>query len=57
MASPMTVLCWHDDQVYVRCADGALQLLEFELGADITSAAAFHQRFGTRALLLKPVME
>ena len=57
MASPMPVLCWHDDQVYVRCADGALQLLEFELGADITSAAAFHQRFGTRALLLKPVME
>jgi methionyl-tRNA formyltransferase len=45
------------DDLYVQCHDGALKLLEFELGADISSAAAFHQRFGERALMLKPVME
>jgi methionyl-tRNA formyltransferase len=55
--SQSPVLCWHDGQVYAHCADAALKLLEFELGADIATAAAFHQRFGTRALLLKPMME
>jgi methionyl-tRNA formyltransferase len=55
--SPTPILCWHDGQVYARCADGALHLLEFELGADITGAAAFYQRFGARALPLKLMME
>jgi methionyl-tRNA formyltransferase len=57
LTSPTPVLGWHDGGVYARCADGALQLLEFELGADITSAAAFHQRFGARVLPLKPMVE
>jgi methionyl-tRNA formyltransferase len=51
------VLCWHNGDVYARCHDGALKLLEFELGSDIDNAAAFHRRFGERLLLLKPVME
>lgn len=51
------VLCWHNDDVYARCHDGALKLLQFELGADIADAATFHRRFGERALLLKPMME
>jgi methionyl-tRNA formyltransferase len=51
--SEVPVLCWHHDDVYARCHDGALKLLEFELGSDIGNAAAFHRRFGERALLLK----
>jgi methionyl-tRNA formyltransferase len=51
------VLCWHNDEVYAQCHDGALKLLEFELGADIGTAAAFHRRFGQRVLSLKPMME
>jgi methionyl-tRNA formyltransferase len=47
----------HRDALYALCHDGALQLLEFELGADICDAAAFQRRYGERELLLKPVME
>jgi len=50
-------LCWRNENVYALCHDGAVKLLEFELGPDIGSAAAFHQRFGERAVLLKPMME
>jgi methionyl-tRNA formyltransferase len=55
--SDVPMLGWRHDDVYARCQDGALKLLEFELGPDISNAAAFHRRFGERALLLKPVME
>jgi len=51
------VLLWHEHDVYVRCHDGALKLLEFELGPDVTSADAFVKKFGERALMLKPMME
>ncbi|HEY1725673.1 MAG TPA: formyltransferase [Steroidobacteraceae bacterium] len=51
------VLRWRAGDVYALCHDGALKLLEFELGDDIADAAAFHRRFGERALALKPVME
>lgn len=50
-------LRWRDDDVYALCHDGAVKLLEFELGPDIGNAAEFHQRFGERAVLLKPMME
>ncbi len=56
-APPFPSLRWQDGVLYAQCHDGALQLLEFELGGDIDSAAAFHRRFGERALPLKPVME
>lgn len=51
------VLCWRGNDVYARCHDGVLKLLEFELGSDIGNAAAFHKKFGERVLPLKPVME
>jgi methionyl-tRNA formyltransferase len=51
------VLRWRDGDVYALCHDGALKLLEFELGEDIGSAEGFHRRFGERSLALKPVME
>jgi len=51
------VLQWQDDDVLARCHDGALKLLEFELGSEIRDAAAFHQRYGDRPVSLKPVME
>jgi methionyl-tRNA formyltransferase len=50
-------LRWHDGAVYAHCRDGAIKLLQFEFGADLSSAAAFHRRYGERALLLRPVME
>jgi len=56
-AAPLPLLGWHDDEVYAHCHDGVRKLLEFELGADIGNAAAFHRHFGDRALLLKPMME
>ena len=46
------LLSWHDGEVLAMCADGALRLLEFELGADIRDAAAFRARFGEAPLLL-----
>ena len=54
-ASP--VLRWRDGNVYALCHDGALKLLEFELGDDIGSAEGFHRRYGERSLALRPVME
>ena len=51
------VLRWRNGDVYALCRDGAVKLLEFELGTDIGNAAAFHRRFGDRAVLLKPMME
>jgi methionyl-tRNA formyltransferase len=56
-AAEAPVLHWRNEDVYARCHDGALKLLEFELGTDIGNAAAFHRRFGDRAVPLKPVME
>jgi methionyl-tRNA formyltransferase len=50
-------LRWHDGAVYAMCHDGALKLLQFEFGADLTSAAAFHRHYGERALSLRSVME
>jgi methionyl-tRNA formyltransferase len=54
--SALPVLCCHGDELYARCHDGALKLLEFELGPDISNAAAFYRQFGERALLLKPAI-
>lgn len=51
------VLRWREGNVYALCHDGALKLLEFELGDDVGSAEGFHRRFGERPLALKPVME
>jgi methionyl-tRNA formyltransferase len=51
------LLHWRDGNVYALCHDGALKLLEFELGDDIGSAEGFHRRYGERSLSLKPVME
>jgi methionyl-tRNA formyltransferase len=45
-------LRWHAGEVRALCADGALRLLEFELGDDIRDAAAFRARFGEAPLLL-----
>lgn len=57
LPSAEPVLQWQQGQVLARCHDGALKLLEFELGSDIRDAAAFHRRYGDRSLPLKPVME
>ena len=54
-AAPM--LRWHQGAPYALCEDGALKLLEFELGDGLCSAEAFHRRYGERALALQPVME
>jgi methionyl-tRNA formyltransferase len=50
-------LRWYEGALYALCHDGALKLLQFELGAGLTSAEAFYRRFGERALSLRPVME
>jgi methionyl-tRNA formyltransferase len=50
-------LRWHQGWLYALCADGALRILEFELGADCDSAEAFYRRYGERALPLRPYME
>jgi methionyl-tRNA formyltransferase len=50
-------LRWRDGAVYALCHDGALKLLQFELGEDIDSAEAFHRRYGERPLTLGSVME
>jgi methionyl-tRNA formyltransferase len=50
-------LQWQNDGLFARCHDGALKLLDFELGSDIRDAAAFRLRYGDRLLSLKPVME
>jgi methionyl-tRNA formyltransferase len=51
------LLCWYQGGLYALCHDGALKILQFEFGSELHSAEAFHQRFGERALRLKPVME
>jgi methionyl-tRNA formyltransferase len=51
------LLRWRDGNVYALCHDGALKLLQFELGGDIGSAEDFHRRYGERSLALRPVME
>jgi hypothetical protein len=51
------MLRWHQGALYALCHDGALKLLEFDFGADLCSAEAFHRRFGERAVSLRPVME
>jgi methionyl-tRNA formyltransferase len=51
------LLRWRDGDVYALCSDGALKLLQFELGDDIGSAQGFHRRFGERSLPLSASME
>ena len=51
------VLRWRDGDVYALCRDGALKLLQFELGDDVGSAEGFHRRYGERPLTLRSVME
>ncbi len=51
------LLRWRDGDVYALCRDGALKLLQFELGDDIGSAPGFHRRFGERSLPLSASME
>ena len=50
-------LRWRDGDVWALCRDGALKLLQFELGDDIDSAQGFHRRFGERSLPLSASME
>ncbi|MFT3906343.1 MAG: formyltransferase [Steroidobacteraceae bacterium] len=50
-------LRWQDGAVLAECADGVLQLLEFELDAGIDTAAKFQARFGDAALPLRAYME
>ncbi len=50
-------LRWHRGELYALCHDGALKLLQFELGVAVASAESFCQRFGERALPLRPFME
>jgi methionyl-tRNA formyltransferase len=50
-------LRWRDGDVYALCHDGALKLLQFELGDDIGSAQGFHRRFGEHSLLLSSSKE
>jgi methionyl-tRNA formyltransferase len=57
MRAEPPVLRWRDGNVYALCRDGALKLLEFELGDDVGSAEGFHRRYGERSLTLKSVME
>jgi len=45
-------LCWRDDAVLALCPDGALKLLEFELGSEVRDAAGFRARYGNRCLAL-----
>lgn len=45
-------LCWRDGAVLALCSDGALKLLEFELGAKVRDAAGFQARYGTKSLPL-----
>ena len=54
-ASPQ--LRWRDGELLALCHDGALRLLEFELGDDIRSASSFYLKFGTTAVPLEPVLE
>ena len=51
-ATAEPVLRWHAGEVQALCADGILRLLDFELGAEIRGAAAFHERFGDASLPL-----
>ncbi|MGH8143419.1 MAG: formyltransferase [Steroidobacteraceae bacterium] len=55
--NPAPVLCWQHGRVRAICANGALDLLEFELDGRIDSAEAFQRTFGTRTLALEPVTE
>lgn len=50
-------LRWQEGQLLALCHDGSLKLLEFELGAEIRSAAAFYRAFATRPVPLEPVLE
>lgn len=56
-AAGAPLLCWSDGALYALCHDGALKILQFEFGAELRDAAAFHRCFGERALRLKDVME
>jgi methionyl-tRNA formyltransferase len=51
------LLRWQDGQLLALCHDGALKVLEFELGNEIRSAMAFYRAFGTRPVPLEPVLE
>jgi methionyl-tRNA formyltransferase len=54
-ASPQ--LRWQDGELLALCHDGALRLLEFELGDEICSASSFYRTFGTSAVPLEPAPE
>jgi methionyl-tRNA formyltransferase len=56
-AADVPALRWQRGELYALCHDGALKILQFELGAEIRTAEAFHRRFGERVLRLRPAME
>jgi methionyl-tRNA formyltransferase len=56
-AAQPALLRWQEGQLLALCHDGSLKLLEFELGVEIRSAAAFYRTFGTRPVPLEPVLE
>jgi methionyl-tRNA formyltransferase len=57
LAATHPVLCHRAGAVYALCHDGAVKLLEFELGGQVCDAESFRQRFGERAVPLGPAME
>ena len=57
LAAAQPSLCHRRGDVYALCPDGAVKLLEFELGAQVRDAESFRRRFGERAVLLEPALE
>jgi methionyl-tRNA formyltransferase len=56
-AAAAATLRWREGWLYALCPDGALKILEFELGDDCNSAEGFYRRYGERALPLSAFME
>ncbi len=46
-------LCWRAGTVLALCPDGALALLEFELGSEVHDAPTFRAHYGERSLVLQ----
>jgi hypothetical protein len=51
--SSQPTLCWRDGAVLALCPDGALELLQFELGGELYDAATFKARYDGRNLALE----
>jgi methionyl-tRNA formyltransferase len=51
------LLCVDCGELYALCHDGALKILEFEIGSGTCRVEEFQRRFGARGLRLRPFME